>query len=378
MPKFVQVLSSALAVCSIVHTALAQDALASTTQSRVRVVVADPGKSTADLISVPPETSWSMSIAMTGNKDPAPHESGTLAAWIQKESVINGLQPIDMHPWHIVIKYDQFDGDGDNFNSGVFEELWAGPKRYKRSYKSNDLNQTDYATESGLFRLGDQRWPKRGEMQVRSEVVDPFSFAATLHDVRSKSIERGFGVHSLDCVVFESGPGKISAPTQYCFDHGGTALRYTRGFGWFQTVYNDIVSFEGRNIAREVEVTDGGKPYLKLQIETLEELQEGEANSLEPPADATNLQGKRVSGVPMKPVQQPFPQWRSSLRSQHFSVTVEVVVGKDGHVINAHAVSGPPEAFQDAENTARKWVFQPYLVLGEPAEVETKIILTSN
>jgi hypothetical protein len=319
-----------------------------------------------------------MSISTNGNSAPAPRDSGSLAAWIQKESAINGLQSIGLHPWHIVIEYDQFDGDGDNFNSGVFEEVWAGPRKYKLSYKSNDLNQTDYATEHGLFRLGDQRWPKRGEMQVRNEVVDPFSFAATLQGVHAKDIERALGAHSLDCVVFESGPGEISAPTQYCFDHGGVALRYTRGFGWFQTTYNDVVSFQGRDIAREVEVTDGGKPYLKLHVRTIEELPQLDAKEFEPPADAINLQGKRLSGVLPKPVQQPFPQWQSSLRRQHFSVTVEVVVGKDGHVLSAHAVSGPSEAYKDAEDAARKWVFQPYLVLGEPAEVETKIILSNN
>jgi len=378
MPIRAQVLSSALVLCSIVHTARAQDTPAANTQSNFRVVVADPAKSTDNLISVPPETSWTMSIAMTDNNAPAPRETGTLAAWIQKESAINGLQSTGLHPWRIVIEYDQFDGDGDNFNSGVFEELWAGPRKYKLSYKSNDLNQTDYATEDGLFRLGDQRWPKRGEMQVPSEIVDPFSFAATLQDVHSKGIERAFGVHTLDCVVFESGPGKISTPTQYCFEHDGATLRYTRGFGWFQTTYNDIVSFEGRSIAREVEVTDGGKPYLKLRVKAIEELPQVDAKEFEPPSDAINLQGRRLFGVLMKPVRQPFPQWQSSLRGQHFSVTIEVVVGKDGHVIGAHAVSGPSEAFKDAENTARKWTFQPYLVLGEPAEVETKIILSNN
>jgi hypothetical protein len=373
-----QALFSALIFCAISHTARAQGIPATITESKFRVVVADPGKSMDNVISVPPETSWTMSIAMTGNNAPAPHESGILAPWIQKESAINGLQSIDLRPWHIVIEYDQFDGDGDNFNSGVFEELWAGPKRYEQSYKSNDLNQTDYATGKGLFRLGDQRWPKRGEMQVQNEVIDPFSFAATLQDVHTKNIERAFGVHSLECVVFESGSGKISAPTQYCFDHHGTALRYTRGFGWFQTTYNDIVLFEGRSIARDVEVTDGGKPYLKLRVKVIEELPQVDAKEFEPPADATNLQGRRLSGVLMRTLKQPFPQWQSALRGQRFSVTIEVVVGKDGHVISAHAVSGPSEAFKDAENAARKWVFQPYLVLGDPAEVEAKIILSNN
>ena len=53
------------------------------------------------------------------------------------------------------------------------------------------------------------------------------------------------------------------------------------------------------------------------------------------------------------------------------------MIGKDGRVISAQALSGPPEAFQSAEAAVRKWRYQPYLVPGEPTEVETKVQLTN-
>jgi outer membrane biosynthesis protein TonB len=127
-----------------------------------------------------------------------------------------------------------------------------------------------------------------------------------------------------------------------------------------------------------VEVTGGGKPYLKLHVNTVESIADVHETDFTPPVEAVNLKGKRLSGVILKPMQQPFPQWPTSLRQQHFSVTVEVVVGRDGHVVSAHAVSGPSEAYKSAEDTARRWTFQPYIVLDEPAEVETKIILSNN
>ena len=85
-----------------------------------------------------------------------------------------------MRPWHIVIKYDQFDQDGDNVHSGVYEKYWVGTKKYKRIYKSDNLNQLDYATDRGLYRLGDQQWPDRAQQQVQAEVIDPFAYAVTL------------------------------------------------------------------------------------------------------------------------------------------------------------------------------------------------------
>jgi outer membrane biosynthesis protein TonB len=68
-----------------------------------------------------------------------------------------------------------------------------------------------------------------------------------------------------------------------------------------------------------------------------------------------------------------MPEWPSSVRQQHFLVTVEIVIGKDGCVISAHAASGPPEAYKAAEMAARKWLYQPYIVAGEPTEVETRV-----
>jgi hypothetical protein len=172
--------------------------------------------------------------------------------------------------------------------------------------------------------------------------------------------------------------GGISIPDQYCFEDKSSVLRYVRGWGWFQTAYNDIVSFQGRCIGQDVEVTDGGKPYLRLRVKTIEAIEKIDDKEFLPPADAVDLSGKRVTGVAVKPIKQPFPEWPAALRREHFKVELQVVIGKDGHVLSAHAVSGPSDAYKAAEDIARKWVFQPYYVLGEPVEVESKVQFQNN
>jgi len=59
-------------------------------------------------------------------------------------------------------------------------------------------------------------------------------------------------------------------------------------------------------------------------------------------------------------------------------VTAEIVIGKDGHVVSARGISGPAEAYKGCEDAVRKWVFVPYLVLGKPVEVETKVMCNNN
>ena len=296
-----------------------------------------------------------------------------LLTWLHKEAALNGLQSTDLQPWHIVLTYDRLDEHSDSVQSGVYEEYWVGTKRFKRIYRSAKLNQTDYATEKGLYRLGDQRWPDRAESQARSEVIDPFSYVSTLQGFHGRDIERTFGGYKLQCVAIEK-DSSISDLTQYCFEPDSSILRYDRGFGWFQTVYNRIIPFQGRSVAQEVDVTDGGKPYLKLRVATIEMISHVDDADFLPPPDAIGPIGDRVSGVRLMPINvSSRVQWPASLRTQHFTVTVEIVIGKDGHVISAHGVSGPPEGYKACESVVRKWVFKPYLVLDKPAEVEQKV-----
>ena len=337
----------------------------------LKTLVVATGTKSDSVIAVPPATSQRFNPR--DKKKVAESDAVDLPRWLSKQEALNGLQSTDLPPWHIVVTYDQFDNDGDNIHSGTYEEYWVGPKKYKRMYKSDNFNQTDYATDKGLYRYGDQKWPDRAQSQVRAEIIVPFSYAAALEGLHGRNAERTFSGYKLQCVLIERDP-PVSDPTQYCFEPGGSVLRYNRGWGWFQTVYNRIVPFQGRNLAQEVDVTDGGKPYLKLRVETIELLSHIDDTSFLPPPDAVGPLGDRVSGVLPEPIDtSSFPQWPPSLRAQHFTVTVEIVIGKDGHVVSAHAVSGPPEGYKACEDAVRKWVFKPYLMLDKPVEVEQKV-----
>jgi hypothetical protein len=341
-----------------------------------KILVVATETKTDSVVVVPPATSVRVTVLGADRKPGA--DAVDLPNWLAKEAAINGLESPGLLPWHIVVSYDQFDEDGDNVHSGVYEEYWAGDKEYKRTYQSDNLNQTDYATADGLFRQGDQKWPDPAQVQVRSEVITPFYYATTLEGFRGRNVERAFSGYKFQCVFVEKGQG-VSDPAQYCFESGDSALRYSRGAGWFQTVYNRIEKFQGRNIARQVDVTDGGKPYLKLRVETLELLSPVDDARFSPPHDAIGPLGGRISGVQLIPISLPaLVQWPASLRQQHFEVHVDIAVGKDGHVISAHATSGPPEGYKACEDLVRKWLFRPYLILDKPVEVEAKTACVSN
>jgi TonB family protein len=54
-------------------------------------------------------------------------------------------------------------------------------------------------------------------------------------------------------------------------------------------------------------------------------------------------------------------------------VVIDAVIGTDGTVENLRVLSGPQELQQSALDAVRQWTYKPYLLNGDPIEVETTI-----
>jgi len=55
------------------------------------------------------------------------------------------------------------------------------------------------------------------------------------------------------------------------------------------------------------------------------------------------------------------------------SVVLHAIIGKDGKIDSLSVVSGPPELTASAIDAVSQWVYKPYLLNGEPTEVDTTI-----
>jgi len=54
-------------------------------------------------------------------------------------------------------------------------------------------------------------------------------------------------------------------------------------------------------------------------------------------------------------------------------IALDIVVGRDGNVLNMHALNGPDVLARAAMDALRWWKFEPYRINGEPAVVETTV-----
>ena len=59
-------------------------------------------------------------------------------------------------------------------------------------------------------------------------------------------------------------------------------------------------------------------------------------------------------------------------------VVLDAVIGTDGNVENLRVISGPQELQQSALDAVRQWTYKPYLLNGDPVEVETTINIIYN
>lgn len=341
-----------------------------------------PGAQTS---AAPPAAPTAPAVSTTAPSDPA--ELLKLAA------TLNGLLVPGGKPWHLKASYDVFDGDGKRTEQGTYEMFWVNSKKFKRSYLSKSFSQTDFGTDSGIFRTGDREWPSGPERIVEGKLLlINLPGEELLRATTQEAFERKVGLGSLKCIALNTRPPRplnaaSNLPT-YCFDMSTLALRYESGSGsTFSdlasgTSRNQIVSFNNRLVSREVLVTLFDRPYVTIHVETLEGLTAVNDADFQHPSNAILAPHPRT-----RVLQNQMDERLLKLGERGFAllahpgggdgrVILEVVVGKDGHVLNVRALSGS-QIFQSAAiESVRQRVYKPYLVAGEPVEVVTEIALT--
>jgi TonB family protein len=124
-----------------------------------------------------------------------------------------------------------------------------------------------------------------------------------------------------------------------------------------------------------VELVSSPASGLVMPVEGLRAV--GLVARVELPSATVAQEAKRVSGGVMagQLVSRVDPVYPPDAKSARISgaVVLDAVIGKEGTIENLRVVSGPEELQKSAIDAVRQWVYKPYLLNGEPTEVETTI-----
>ncbi|MFP5275773.1 MAG: hypothetical protein ACLGPM_01550 [Acidobacteriota bacterium] len=333
-----------------------------------------------------------LTLFCTGSYTPACAQKGSPATLPKDPAELfslalarNGLSSSDVKPWHIRGHYVLYLDDKPN-DQGVYEEWWAGPNRYKRSYtsKSTGISQTDYAVGSKLLREGHQGWLFEG-LAMRSALVAPVP-AILPGDFVPRKRRLSLRKVKVSCVSLsysdQDGGGVSTSwfPT-YCIDSTTPALRVSVAGGDDVTTYNQIIEFQNHYLAREIHRTMGEKRVFDLWLDTVETIAQVPANFPDPPRDASAVdltaiptveRGKEFYGYPelLRMISPNFPAGGFALNGG-VEAELAIAVGPDGHVNKITIESGPTQIDNVVREAASQWVYQPLRVLGEDRPFET-------
>jgi TonB family protein len=90
-----------------------------------------------------------------------------------------------------------------------------------------------------------------------------------------------------------------------------------------------------------------------------------------PPTRVQVAQGNSM-GLKIKDVRPVYPSEAQHARIQG-SVLLHAVINRNGDIADLEVLDGPVELVVSAVNAVRKWKYRPYMLKGNPVEVDTHI-----
>jgi TonB family protein len=152
-------------------------------------------------------------------------------------------------------------------------------------------------------------------------------------------------------------------------------------FGTVSEFFNRIVKVQNRYMAREITFYNGDHKILSATIDSVTSLSPSDP-ALIPPTDlmpaknsdtTTPIAAGVIAGMNINKEIPVYPEDAKAARISG-TVTLQAVVGRDGGIHDLRVVSAPwPSLVASALWAVSHWQYKPYMLNGEPVEVETTI-----
>jgi TonB family protein len=300
-------------------------------------------------------------------------EWGTLVA-------ANNLDVKGNSPFHLVMTFQLYDLDGKATGTGTFEEWWAAQGSQKIIVHLPGLNEDGKAPEGADTKVARDAYLVGQLMNAAVRPVPPESRA----DASATTKTESFGKNRLDCTarkVILVG-ATDAQPTTVCVKPQTTDVLIVEGLGRKETLMRPSTGkFHDTYVALEVQIGFIGRNAITGKVTTMQSFDpaksEVKLSTVAPPAasqpNAVRIVGGVIAGHLVKSVD---PEYPALATMQHVSgsVLLNAVIGKDGSVERLVPIASTDSSFTDAAiQSVKKWKYSPYLLNGEPTEVDTTI-----
>jgi len=348
------------------------------------------------------------------------------SAFLIRAAASYGIPKSDAKPWHLRVSFRLLDAHGNVADHGTFEELWQSTDVSKQIYASDSFSQTSWEFDHRLLLKGDREMPLPPLSQLRDALTEPMgvtSLALRLVTTSGKAklatrlVE--FDGDSIRCydinpTVPLDPPGPLATA---CFDSAGKLRQSTLMFAsQDRMIIRREIEFQDCAVPADFSIQRNGLDVLIVHVEKLEPLGQVSDVEFQPPADAAppelQIFGAEIpSNSPLNLLLSPGPpagapvpnkvnvsagvaasMCPSACLKSHppiyppiakaarvsGTVVLQATIGKDGAVESLHVISGPALLQQAALDAVKTWRYRPYLLNGQPVEVETTVNVIFN
>lgn len=315
----------------------------------------------------------------------APAQAPDVDQWSRLYAA-NNLDNEGNTPFHLKMTFQLYDLAGKPAETGTVEEWWV-PQKFKRIISSPTLDGE--GPSSSIHSPAAMRESYLVD-QLINVAVHPVPKATLGSGNKTNEITRNFGKTALDCITPEPSlpPVPFSNLPTLCAEPKTDELRLlSLGSEIEMVARNSIGKFHDTYVARDLLISLAGRDAITGKLAVLQSFDpagsavdfpssasgpatapalSGSVNSQRIPAGV--LAGKRINFVQ--------PEYPREAKLKHMSgrVLLRAIITKEGTVHDLIPIAISDPIFTDAAMDAvRKWKYSPYLLNGEPTEVDTTI-----
>ena len=321
--------------------------------------------------------------------DASAEDPNVLIERLHRAAALNSIDDAAMKPWHLKLSFQLYDAKGNPTEKGTIEEWWAEPSREKTVYTSPSYSTTEIRTKDGLFRSKGMSYVPSSLELILRQVVHPTPSESDITDSKPDLRKETAGKTTMDCIMLAQQIKNVAyAPLglfpMYCFDRDTDSLRVSYDFGSQLIVRNKLGKFQQRTVVVDQTTLQNSIALVSAHLDTLQSIQPNDSDFV-PSAD---LQGIKTDGVIVGSgvmaglkISGHNPHYPETSRRNHISgpVILRARIGSDGHIHSLRVISTPAADMAIASlDAVRQWTYKPYLLNGEPVDVDTQITVNFN
>lgn len=304
-------------------------------------------------------------------------------ARIQAAASLNSLDTLDARPWHLKMALTTFDEAGKNPQDGTVE-IWHAGADQRALYTFGNMTLTTLLHDGKRYSLSNVGEVPYIATDLVEEVLHPGPSSSDIEHSRPELRKEKFGKIQLDCIMLtQTSKGEDAIPLglypTYCMNSTDDQIRSSYNFGSRTVIINRFGKFLDHDVALDLEVASGQivvgvakEQELATYVPQPEEFIPS-ADMLSRQVTIAQLSGGIIAGSRLTFVQPAYPRV-AKVNHESGTVVLRAVIGRDGHIHSLRPISVTNSDFVISAITAvRQWTYKPYLLNGEPVEVDTTI-----